>query len=82
MQSTKHRPLWRIAQDIRRAWPKVNYAARPYLDAMAHMDQVNDYYGHEDGRTIVRYFIANAAQFRGEQAKALKIELRAIVGAR
>jgi hypothetical protein len=73
------RPLYSIARDIRRAWPKVNYAAAPYLDAMGALNSINDKYLYDDGRGIVRYFLANAAAFRGDTAKALKAELKALL---
>jgi hypothetical protein len=74
-----HRPIYAIARDIRRAWPNVNYAARPYLDAMRALNQIDDYYGFDDAHDIVLRFLGNASSFRGEQAKALKAELRAMV---
>lgn len=73
------RPLSTIARDIRRAWPKVNFAAAPYLDAMGALNSINDKYLYDDGRGIVRYFLANAAAFRGDNAKALKSELKALL---
>ena len=73
------RPLYAIARDIRGAWPKVYYSAAPYLEAMAGLNSVNDKYMHDDGRGIVRYFLANAAQFKGDQARALKAELKALL---
>jgi hypothetical protein len=73
------RPLYAIARDIRRAWPKVYFAAAPYLDAMAALNSINDRYMYDDGRGIVRYFLANAAQFKGDTAKALKAELKAML---
>jgi hypothetical protein len=73
------RPLYTIARDIRRAWPKVNFAAVPYLDAMSALNSINDKYMYDDGRGVVRYFLANAAAFRGDTAKALKAELKALL---
>jgi len=73
------RPLSLIARDIRRAWPRVYFAAAPYLDAMAALNSINDKYMYDDGRGIVRYFLANAAQFRGDDAKALKAELKQLL---
>jgi hypothetical protein len=73
------RPLSTIARDIRRAWPRVYFAAVPYLEAMASLNSINDKYMYDDARGIVRYFLANAAQFRGESAKALKAELKALL---
>jgi hypothetical protein len=75
----EHRPISAIARDIRRAWPNVNYAARPYLDAMRHLNRPLDNFGFDDARDIVLRFLGNASSFRGEQAKALKAELRTMV---
>jgi hypothetical protein len=74
------RPLHVIARDIYQAWPKVNYAAKPYLDAMQDLSSINDKYGYDDARSIVLYFLSNAASFRGDSAKTLKLELKSIVG--
>lgn len=80
MQS-ENRTLSAIASDIRKDWgTKVNYAARPYLDAMLCMDSVNDNYGFDSGRSIVLYFLGNASMYRGEKAKALKLELKKVAG--
>lgn len=76
-----HRPLGEIARDIRRAWgPKVNYAAKPYLDAMGALDQVTDNFGYDSGKSIVLYFLGNARSFTGDEAKKLKAELKTIAG--
>lgn len=72
------RPLSNIAHDIRRDWVNVNFAARPYLSAMLEMDKVSDRYMYDDGRAIVRYFLANASTWRGPVAKVIKAELRAL----
>jgi hypothetical protein len=74
-----NRPLYTIASDIRKAWPKVNYAAKPYLDAMAGLNTINDMYYYDSAKSVVLYFLSNASTFRGEQAKALKDELKAIL---
>lgn len=78
--SENARPLHAIARDIYQAWPKVNYAAKPYLEAMRDLSSINDRYGYDDARSIVLYFLSNAASFKGDQAKALKLELKAIAG--
>jgi len=73
------RRLSTIARDICRAWPKVYFSAAPYLEAMQYLDNIDDKYMYEDARSVVRYFLANAAQFKGDQAKALKAELKALI---
>jgi hypothetical protein len=75
------RPLYEIAADIRKDWgAKVNFAAKPYLDAMASLNSIDDNYGWDSGSTIVRYFLSNASSWRGETAKAIKKELKSMVG--
>lgn len=73
------RPLSNIAHDIRRDWKNVNFAARPYLAAMFEMDKVTDQYMYDDGRGIVRYFLANAASWRGPVAQTIKAELKGLL---
>jgi len=70
------RSIATIAADIDRNWKNVNYAARPYLDAMYHLRDINDNYYYDTGRSIVIYFLGNARAFRGEDAKRLKAELK------
>lgn len=73
-----HRPLYQIARDIRKDWKNVNYAAKPYLDALGSLDQVTDSYYLDSGKSMVLYFLANAGTWRGETAKTIKAELKAI----
>jgi hypothetical protein len=76
--TTEKRSIRSIALDIRREWIKVNYAAKPYLDAMMELNSINDKYGFDNARSIILYFLSNASSFRGERAKALKAELKAL----
>lgn len=64
-----------IAAFIEKDWVKVNYAARPYLDAMYSLETVGQNYGADSGKSVVLYFLSNAASYRGENAKAVKKEL-------
>ena len=72
------RPLHEIAREIRRDWTKVNYAAKPYLEAMSCLDSIRDNYYNDSGRSVVLYFLANASTWRGETAKRIKAELKAM----
>lgn len=76
---TMTRSLRAIAADIEDNWPKVNFGARPYLDAMHQLDSINDAYGWDSADSIVRYFLGNASTFRGEKARAIKAELKALI---
>ena len=73
------RPISTIARDIRRDWKNVNYAARPYLDAMFSLDTMEDKYGYDSAHSIIAYFLGNAGTWRGPVAKAIKAELKALV---
>lgn len=74
------RPLSAIARDIQLDWKKPYFGALPYLDAMSKMGMAWEKYGADDGESIVRYFLSNAATWRGEKAKAIKAELRRLIG--
>ncbi len=64
-----------IVDLIYKDWKKVNYGAKPYLEAMATMSNVTDKYMFDSGPSIIRYFLANATSWKGEVAKAVKAEL-------
>jgi hypothetical protein len=69
------RPLHVIASEIRKDWKNVNYAAKPYLEAMSQLESTKDEYGADSGSSIVAYFLSNASSWRGETAKRIKAEL-------
>lgn len=72
-----------IAREIKQVWgPKVYFSARPYLEAMLTLETTdpNAPYLYKDANTIVRYFLCNAATFRGEDARRLKAELKSMIG--
>lgn len=74
------RTLADIADEIRRDWgSRENYAATPYIDAMLTLHNVHQSYGADTGRSVVVYFLANAGSWRGETARRVKAELKALV---
>ena len=79
MKTENKRPVYAIASEIRQDWKKVNYAAKPYLDAMGSLDNINDSYGYDQGKSIVRYFLSNASTWRGDAAKRIKSELNSML---
>jgi hypothetical protein len=78
MNQETNRPLATIAREIRSDWKNVNYAAKPYLDAMAQLNSINDSYYYDSARSVVLYFLGNASSWRGETAKRVKLELKAM----
>ena len=73
------RSLETIAREIRADWKKPYFGAVPYLQAMRSLGSVDDEFGRDDGRSIVLYFLSNAATWRGPTAKAIKLELKAML---
>ena len=73
------RPLYTIAREIRKDWKNVSPYAAPYLQAMSYLNSVDDHYFLDSGRSVVSYFLANAGSWRGETAKKIKAELKAMV---
>lgn len=65
-----------LATLIRQEWKNVSVHAQPYLSAMLSLQTVNDKFGLDSGKDVILYFLANASTFRGENAKALKAELK------
>lgn len=74
-----YRPLSVIAREIKNNWKNVSYAAKPYLDAMLQLESINDSYYEDSGRSIVAYFLSNSSQWKGDVAKRIKAELRAML---
>jgi hypothetical protein len=70
------RPINVIAQDIRKEWKNVHYAAKPYLEAMHILVDKYSTYGYDTAHGIILRFLGNASAFRGEKAKQLKAELK------
>lgn len=68
-----------IAAEIREDWKKPYFGAVPYLDAMDDLWQTTDNYGADDAKSIILYFLSNATTWRGDTARKIKAELKAMV---
>jgi hypothetical protein len=68
--------LSQISDLVYKDWKSVNYAAKPYLEAMSTLQNVSDMYMQDSGTSIVAYFLSNATSWRGDVAKAVKKELQ------
>lgn len=75
---TASRPLHEIADEISRDWRNVEFSAKPYLEAMRYLNTMDDNYGADKAKWIVAYFLSNSAKWKGETAKRIKAELRAM----
>ena len=76
---TTERSIREIAFEIKADWTKPYFGAVPYLDAMTQLNSITDKYGWDDADMIVRYFLGNAKTWRGETAKRIKAELKAML---
>jgi hypothetical protein len=77
--TTTARPLHAIAREIQRDWAKPNFAAVPYLQAMRALDSISDKFYYDDAESVVRYFLSNATSWRGDKAREIKAELKAML---
>lgn len=78
MTTTEVRSLHDIAQEIVNDWEPY-FGAVPYLQAMFALDKITDSYYQEPADMIIRYFLSNAKTWRGETARRIKAELKAMV---
>jgi hypothetical protein len=65
-----------IAYMIYDNWKPVNYAAKPYLEAMTSLESIQDNYMMDTGYSVVAYFLSNANTWKGNLARAVKTELK------
>ena len=72
------RSLFAISLDIRKDWKKPYFGAVPYINAMGSLDDITDNYGYDSGRSVVLYFLANARTWKGDVARRIKKELKAL----
>ncbi len=72
------RNIYLIAKEIRANWKNVYFAAKPYLDAMDSLATIEDKYYCDSAESVILYFLCNAGTWRGEDARRIKAELKAI----
>lgn len=77
--SNQTRPLNVIAEEIVSTWPKVYFGAVPYLEAMLVLDRITGSFGGDSAEDIVIYFLSNAKTWRGDDARRIKAELKAML---
>jgi hypothetical protein len=72
------RPLHEIAKDIRADWKTPYFGAIPYLEAMSGLTHITETYGYDSAREVIQRFLCNAGTWRGEVARTVKKELKAL----
>jgi len=75
---TPVRPLYEIAAEIGKDWKKMYFGAVPYYQAMQSLNSINDNYIMDSAKSIVTYFLCNASTWKGDNAKRIKAELKAM----
>ena len=70
------RSLGAIMRLVRKDWTSPYFGAVPYIDALAQLEDIDEWYLAETGRQLVPYFLANAGTWRGPTARAVKSELK------
>jgi len=78
---TEQRPLHVIAREISTDWKKPYFGAVPYLDAMRQLNSIHGAFYEDSAKSVVAYFLANANTWRGETARRVKAELKALLKA-
>ena len=73
------RPISEIALEISNEWKKPYFGAVPYLEAMRSLSSIDDKYGYDSADSIVLYFLSNASSWRGDAARRIKAELKAML---
>ena len=76
----KDKSIAELGLIIRTDWARPYFGARPYITALCQIHSIDDYYGNEPATHVIRYFLANAGQWRGEVARAVKAELKERIG--
>jgi hypothetical protein len=79
MTPTTVRLLSEIAEEIGANWPNMYFGAVPYVEAMGSLNSINDMYFADSARSIVAYFLANANTWKGDVARRVKVELKAML---
>ena len=79
MNKEQSRPLYVIAADINKHWPKPYFGAKPYIYAMTALTDMHSMFGAEYANSVVMYFLSNATTWRGEHARRIKAELKSML---
>lgn len=75
------RPLYEIAGEIEADCISKDWYlyAEPYVSAMKHLTRVSDTYYADSGSSVIAYALANLSSWRGDKARAIKAELKALL---
>jgi hypothetical protein len=78
--TTAPRPLSEITREIRKDWRPMYRPAEAHFEAFEYANDVNEMYGCDSVKSEILYFLGNAQTWKGETARRIKLELKALVG--
>jgi hypothetical protein len=78
-----YRPIHEIAREIsadhRLQGRQVYFGAVPYLHAASALNSLTDSYGLDSADSILIYLVSNLGTWRGETARRVKAEIKAML---
>ena len=74
-----HRPLSEIAEEIRTDWNPVHPIAKPYVDAMATLQKIDDNYALDSAVDVLARFLGVCGTWKGGVARRVKTEIKGIL---
>jgi len=77
---TPVRPLYEIADEIRKDWRPMPEYAHVHFEAFECATSVDEMYMCDSVKSEICYFLGSAQTWKGEVAKRIKLELKAMVG--
>jgi hypothetical protein len=69
-----------LAVICKKDWKNIPVHAKAYLEPMTELDNISQNFYQDSGKSIVLYFLANASQWTGPTARAVKAELKRRAG--
>ncbi len=75
------RPIWQIAEEIRRDWKRIPWPAEDCLRGMDYLEHMGDMVGADSAYSVIAHFLGNASTWKGEIARKIKKELNAMLTA-
>jgi hypothetical protein len=72
----KQQRLCDIAAIIYHTWTNPYFGAKPYIQAMQLLENMDSMFGCDDAKDIVLRFLCNAQSWRGPIAREVKAELK------
>lgn len=90
MNTTTTRPLYAIAREIRQhagaeytkkgVWPTWYQYASHYVEALECLTSIDEDYYADSAKSVVLYTLSNLQNWRGEDARRIKAELKSLAG--